>query len=405
MKKTIKVDKIEQDVDDLLAQLPVKQVLTNIEEVFSHPLNPRKGDVTEIKSSIKENGYYPSIFIQKSTNFVIKGNHTHKALRELNANDRKFKGKFKQVLMNWVEVDDQQALRILLRDNRTSDNSGYDTEVLYKALKEVDEISQTGLYGTGFDEHIIDSLERQIGINVDIVDMTKDERQKVINEETGRETISKDDVPDAIFPSDNEWDVPNLLLSHQADFADLPVLAWGSQRGRKGKTNVGTYHFYTTDSHIEPLWKNPSHVVNTVVKCVTELNFTVYPDTPKAVALWHTYRKRWLSRYFQSYNIKIFVDINVNEGFYDMNFIGVPDGWKAYSTRGYAMNIENGAMDREIDLARQKAKTKDILLLVVGGAKSVQSYCKKHGFIWIPDEMAVARGAADDVINTMNKRG
>lgn len=35
------------------------------------------------------------------------------------------------------------------------------------------------------------------------------------------------EVPDALFPTDNEWDIPTLFLPLQADFVDLPVRGWG----------------------------------------------------------------------------------------------------------------------------------------------------------------------------------
>lgn len=400
MSKTVKVTKETKDTgvefNDLLEA--AEQVVVKMGELMNHPLNPRRGQISKIKESIKANGYYPTIFFQKNTNYIIKGNHTYMALRELN-DERKTKGKYDHFKANSLDVDDATALRILLMDNRTGDDSSYDTEVLYKALVEADEINNTGLYGTGWGDEHVDALARQIGVKLDIVDMTKEQKEKLINEETGRETISKDDVPDALFASDNEYDIPMLQLSHQADFIDVPALAWGGQRGRKGKTNVGTYHFYTTDSHIEPLWKNPSHIVNTVVKVCTEINFTIYPQTPKAIAFWHTYRKRWIARYLQSYGIKIMVDLNVTETFAEINMLGVPDGWRAYSTRGYSMYVTDGTLDRQVELARKKAGTNDIIMMVVGGAKTVENWCKANGFVWIPDEMAIARGGADDKLD------
>lgn len=396
MAKTIKISTETEEasgIKDLLEA--AEQVVVKIGELKNHPLNPRRGQVSKIKESIKANGYYPTIFFQLTTNHIIKGNHTFLALKELNS-ERKTKGMYESFKANSLDVDDATALRILLMDNRTGDDSSYDTEVLYKALLETDEQNITGLYGTGWGEEHIDALARQIGIKTDIVDMTKEQKEQFINEETGRATISKDDVPDALFASDNEYDIPTLSLTHMADFIDVPVLAWGGQRGRKGKTNVGTYHFYTTDSHIEPLWKNPSHIVNTVVKVCTEINFSIYPQTPKAIAYWHTYRKRWIARYLQSFGVKILVDLNVTETFNEINMLGVPDGWRSFSMRGTSMYVTDGTMDRWIELARKKAGTEDIIVLVVGGAKTVENWCKKNNFVWVPDEMSIARGGADD---------
>lgn len=400
-KKLVAKVKEEQSMADLLLGLKVEQLETNIDSVVSHPLNPRRGNVAEVKGSIKDNGYYPTIFVQKSTNYVIKGNHTHKALQELNK-ERKYSGKFQKVLMNWVDVDDDHAFRILLRDNRAGDQSTYDTELLYKGLKAQDESSRLSLFGTGFDENVFPELERQLNISVHR-DIAKEKRDSIMTEEEQRAALTRDDVPDALFASDNEYGIPTLEMSMMADYVDSPIYAWGGQRGRKGKSNVGTYHFYTTDGHIEPLWKNPAQVVNTVAKCLTEINFSVLPQTPIAMAIYHTYRKRWLARYFQSHGIKIFVDLTVSLGFEHINMLGVPKGWKAYSQRGSTMLIDDGSLDFRHQLATEHAGTDKILMLMIGGGRAIQDYCKKKDYVWIPDEMAVARGAADDALEIVGR--
>lgn len=138
------------------------------------------------------------------------------------------------------------------------------------------------------------------------------------------EPIARSSVPDALWPTDNDWGIPVLDLRLQADAVDLPVVVWGSQA--RTKEMRGTFTFYLNDSQFTALWDDPSKVVNSHCVNVVEPNFTVTPQTPRAVALWQVYRKRWLARYWQSKGIRIFVDMNAAEGMYDLNMLGVPQG-------------------------------------------------------------------------------
>ncbi len=200
--------------------------------------------------------------------------------------------------------------------------------------------------------------------------------------------ITKSDVPAAIFPSDNAFDIPVLLPQLQADYVDAPVAGWGSTARRVNMH--GTWHFYTDDYRFVGLWADPTGVVNSGCVSVIEPNFSVYDNTPRAQALDAIYRKRYLARLWQSYGIRVFVDLNVSVRHYEDNLLGVPSGWKAYATRGYAARLEH--LTFEWELAVNVAKTSDILFLVIGGGKTVQEECRNRGWVWSPDVMG--RGVA-----------
>jgi hypothetical protein len=71
-----------------------------------------KGDVGAISESLKAHGQYRPITYQKSTGRILAGNHTWKAAKALG---------WKEINASAIECDDEQALRILLIDNRTSE--------------------------------------------------------------------------------------------------------------------------------------------------------------------------------------------------------------------------------------------------------------------------------------------
>lgn len=196
------------------------------------------------------------------------------------------------------------------------------------------------------------------------------------------------DVPDAVFPSDNDWGVPVLDLEMQAEFVDAPVTVWGSVPHRT-KMN-GTWTFYTSDGQIEGLWRDPSAVLNTNCKNAVEVNFTVGPQYPRAVALWHIYRKRWIARYWQTQGLRVFADLYVGATHYELNMTGIPTGWRAYATRGVSARLHE--VEHEYEMARERRGSDDVLFLVYGGGEPVVNLCRDRGWTFVPEYMDQRKG-------------
>lgn len=125
-----------------------KTELVGVGELECHPANPRRGDLDAITESIQTNGWYGMLVAQRSTGYVLAGNHRLLAARRLG---------IPEVPVVWVDVDDERALRILLADNRTSDLGTYDDAELAELLKNL-AAGQDGLVGTGYDAAALDAL-------------------------------------------------------------------------------------------------------------------------------------------------------------------------------------------------------------------------------------------------------
>lgn len=113
-----------------------------VSTLSEHPENPRRGDSKAVNESIAANGFYGAILVQRSTGRVLAGHTRLKAAKQSGATS---------VPGIWLDVDDQQAKRILLADNRTSDLAYYDDDALFAVLGSIlDEGSN--LKGTGYDD-------------------------------------------------------------------------------------------------------------------------------------------------------------------------------------------------------------------------------------------------------------
>ena len=201
--------------------------------------------------------------------------------------------------------------------------------------------------------------------------------------------FSRSDVPDAIFASDNEWEVPLLDIRKQAQFVDAPIVRWGTG-SRAYRHNGGTCMFYTDDYRFTALWTDPSPVVNAQFVNVVEPNFSIYRNMPRCGALWQVFRKRWLARYWQDMGMRLFVDLNVPPWAQEFNFLGVPQGWRAYMTRG-ATDLPDETVT-EYEIARTHAGTDDLLFVVYGGGKQIKALCQARGWVWVPEVTDTRKG-------------
>ena len=119
-----------------------------IDELTPHPDNVREGDIGAISQSLEAHGQYRPIVVQESSNRIIAGNHTWKAAKALG---------WTQIAATFIDVDDEQAYRIMLVDNRTNDIATYDDRSLADLLVTLAE-TPTGLAGTGYDGDDLDLL-------------------------------------------------------------------------------------------------------------------------------------------------------------------------------------------------------------------------------------------------------
>jgi len=109
-----------------------------ISELREHPDNPRRGDEATIEASMRAHGFYGVVVAQRSTGRILIGNHRTRVARRLG---------YTHLPVSLVDVDDDQARRLLLVDNRSNDIAGYDDEALARLLDDLDGVFD----GTGYD--------------------------------------------------------------------------------------------------------------------------------------------------------------------------------------------------------------------------------------------------------------
>lgn len=108
-------------IPDTLAALTVP-----VDTLRPYGRNPRRGNLEAIKESLEHHGQYRPLVVNRRSGEVLAGNHTLAAARQLG---------WTEMAVTYVDVDEEQAARIVLVDNRTNDLAGYDDSELAGLLE------------------------------------------------------------------------------------------------------------------------------------------------------------------------------------------------------------------------------------------------------------------------------
>ncbi len=344
--------------------------------------NPRKitrKEFARLVDSIRVNGFWPhrplALEMIDGKLTVLCGNQRLKAARKL---------KLKQVpTILYSELTDDERKDLIARDN--IENGEWDYNVLA-----VDPFWE----GTNFeamgltipddhdDEHGNNSRKKgDDGQAGDGGDGDENDDADDGSEDEDKEAFYRSMFKDVLYPSDNPFEIPNLLLDMQAGHLELPFTPWGANsRLRK---DVATYHFYVDDYRFEKLFKDPINLLTSGCKAIVEPNCSCHDQTPIAWGIQLIYKKRWLSRYMQECGVKVYADLNVSHKFIEYNKMGIPKGYNAFFTRGTDGWLKS--LELDLKVAQEISGLESPNLIVYGGGDEIQDFCRKHSLLYVTD--------------------
>jgi site-specific DNA-methyltransferase (adenine-specific) len=133
-------------IDSEIADLAVP-----VDSLVPYPGNARKHATPIIVESLRLNGQYRPIVVQRSSGQVVAGNGTLLAVRELG---------WSHVAATFTDCDDETARRIVLVDNKANDAAWYDNKALAELLQSVADLAGTGFTQAELDELLAAELPR-----------------------------------------------------------------------------------------------------------------------------------------------------------------------------------------------------------------------------------------------------
>lgn len=351
----------------------VKMEYRNIDEVAKLERNPRKISKKELQGLIKSIEQLPDYFeahpivLSDRTGklVVIDGNQRLEAAKRLG---------LKQVPTALMTgLSEERERKVILLANKSA--GVWDYEML----------------ANEWDLQLLEDCNIEIpNVSID-VDVEEPEREEKIDDE-GEEVEDKsfEDmmIKDCLFESDNDFEIPNLLLKEQAGKLELPLNTWGAN-SRLSK-DVMTYHFYVDDYRFNALWKDPTKLLASGCKAIVEPNCSLHDQTPISYGLHQIYKKRWLARYCQECGIKVYADLNVSHKFIEYNKMGIPKGYNAFMTRGLDGWMES--LKSDLEVAREISGLETPNLIVYGGGKEIKKFCQQNNLLYITDFINAKKG-------------
>jgi ParB-like chromosome segregation protein Spo0J len=176
----------------------------SVNEILTHPLNPREGDIGQIIESLSTMGQYRPIVVNKATKHCVSGNHTLQAAVQLG---------WEKIAVHWIDVDDIEEIKILIVDNRTSDLATYDSGDLNKLL------TSTSTKGTGFSRE-------------EVAEILSGGKTKPGHNPIGRTNIKVGTHSMRVHTEDlNEWANTIYGWSDIAELLRMPLEACGFEEG------------------------------------------------------------------------------------------------------------------------------------------------------------------------------
>ena len=349
--------------------------IQSIEDITLDQQNANKGTVRGrymLEQSLRQLGGGRSVVVDANGN-AVAGNKTLETAADIGLDIQVVPSDGTKLLVvqrtDWdLENPQGNARKYALMDNRISEVD-YELDEQLLAQFVIDGADVTEMYQD-------DELD-------DIIGQALKETKEDTNESQEDDLLSSQDIPDAVFPSQDVWGIPLLDINMQAQHVEMPINTWGSLARNAQMT--GTYHFYTDDYRFDGLWKDPSGVINSECAAICEPNFSTNVQMPRAVALWHTYRKRWMARYWQEHGIRTFVDLDVCDVLMDINLMGVPKGWRSYSFNMRPSDHDLCEIHDTLKVAQEHAQSDDVLLLIIGGEQAARDECLKYPqCMWMP---------------------
>lgn len=405
------------DPDTKLNQaLAMKVVTVDIDTLKPHPKNARRGNLGVIKESLAANGQFRPIMVQEGTNYIVDGNHTWKAAKEIG---------WTKIKAVYLRVDDDAALRILIAANRASDLSTYDTEALADILAGLDQ----PWVGTGYtqddvsailaaiqeDEPDVEALTEAVRPTVDLMAGAPPVIEEQAQYDDGGAPALSDDDDTVFTPPDEQEDEADpfdnaLGELHGAmalkvdmnlqgsNYYNIPELrsdmlleelpenfdTWG---GKDATPDDGMTHwlwnygvasasglpmdratvcFYTYDEKFESWWDVPDFYVakmlNSGVKSAVVPDFSFYASEPVAFHVYNAYRGQWMGRYFQECGLKVIPRLQFfNDASLDFALMGIPKGCPLLIHS--AQNLESRGPGKPLtDMERSAAATINLAL-------------------------------------------
>lgn len=273
----------------------MKYETKKVDELIPYGNNPRNSDksIEYVANSIKEFGFKVPIVIDKN-NVIVAGHTRLEACKRLG---------IKEVpCVVADDLTDEQVKAFRLADNKVSEFSKWDFDLLTDELKDLD----------------IDMEDFGFDLDFDMEDEFKENERHRTNDAYNL------DLVDLSNSTNDFWQMP---IIENDGYIPRDLIGFNYAKSSDNK-DVGI-HFYLDDYQFERLWNNPSEYTDVLSEydCILSPDFSLYLDMPMPMKIWNIYRSRQIGQYYQSMGIKVIPTISwAEKETFEFAFKGIPKG-------------------------------------------------------------------------------
>lgn len=295
----------------------------------------------KLSKSIDEFGFISPVLIDKKYNIIAGHGRVEAA---------KMSGLDAVPCVYIDGLTEAQRKAYILADNRLSEFSTWDKELVQLELEELGELGELD-----FD---MDSLEFTLP-EIDTRGYYGDERERT-NKAYNLDLLENTEL------TNDFWQMP---IIKRCDCVPNHIIGFNYAKSSKNK-NVGI-HFFIDDYQFERVWNYPDKYFDILLEydCVLSPDFSLYMDMPMPMKIWNIYRSRQIGVYFQNMGLQVIPTLSwAEEDTFSFCFQGIEKGSVvAVSTIGVkekknSMEIWKAGMQEAIN--RLEPKT----ILLYGGA-------------------------------------
>ena len=345
-------------------------------------------DIEGLAAAIGDVGFKNFIFINKKGDAISAGNGRILAASRA--------GKTELPVLRIVDLSEAKTRKFALGDNKLRSDK-WDEQVLVEDLffiknqNESIEYLDFGKYADQLKDDMA-AEEEKIAQAIQEIDAEQGEPYRAPGGPVGGmapdpsviESVEADKVNlNSVYPSDNEYEIPELLLARQPIGLDTPVNRWGTS-ARTKRIDGGLIHFYTDDYKFSGILNDPLTVLKTGCSSIVEPNFSTNDDMRRAIVLYYIYLKRYLARTWQEYGLNVWVDLAIAPRHRELALIGVPPGWRCYATYTYTKDYDIEWLHKDFEQAVKHSglAENEVLFYVYGGNADVEKLCKERKWLW-----------------------
>lgn len=269
----------------------------DIKDIKPYKNNPRINNeaVKYVTESIKEFGFKVPIVIDKN-NEIVTGHTRLKASKKL--------GLTKVPCIIADDLTEEQIKAFRLADNKVSEKSEWDFELLEEELSDIVDIDMTV-----FDFEMFEQEEQE-------EEYKPNERERT-NNSYNLELYDS-------LKADGFYQMP--IIKNDGFIPD-DLIGFNYMLNNKDK-NIGI-HCFVDDYQFERLWNDPYKYVDKILEydCILSPDFSLYMDMPMAMKIWNVYRSRMIGQFLQNRGVKVIPTISWAEPeTFNFCFDGIPKG-------------------------------------------------------------------------------